>query len=237
MRIYRNDQFIQRRAKLGRYAFFAGAGVLLFGLVFSFTSTAPEVLAVSFFTLIIGFILTQVSVYYGGRYARAERPDEILAKALKGFDDRYTLFQYATPAGNVLIAPNACYTFAIKMQSGTIEYINGKWKHRVGGMKRFFLVFNQDSLGNPVRDAELEASALHRYLIKQLPDVEVPIQPVIIFGDEKAEIEANESPVPAVHAKKLKDWLRGPGKSGTLSPAAHDQLIKLFEPTTPATTT
>jgi hypothetical protein len=232
MRIYRNDKFIQRRAKIGRYAFFGGAGVLALGLIVSFTSASPETLIFSFVTLIVGFILTQVSVFYGARYARATRPDELLSKSLKGFDDHYILFQYATPAANVLVTPNACYVFAIKLQSGAIEYKNGKWKHKIGGARRFFLAFNQDALGNPVREADMEADALRRFLTKKLPNVEVPIQPVIVFGDENAEVDAGESPTPALHVKKLKDWLRGPGKSGDLSSSAHDQVIQLFEPTT-----
>lgn len=232
MRIYRNDQFIQRRAKIGRYTFFGGAGVLLLGLIISFTSTAPETLIFSFVALIVGFILTQISVFYGARYARANRPDEVLSKSLKGFDDRYTLFQYATPAGNVLITPNACYVFTIKMQSGTIEYHNGKWKHKIGGVRRFFLAFNQDSLGNPAREAEIEADALRRFLAKKMPEVEAPVQPVIVFGDENAEVDASESPIPALHVKKIKDWLRGSGKAGDLSATARDQLLQLFEPTT-----
>ncbi len=237
MRIYRNDQFIRRRAKIGRYAFFGGSGVLILGLIISFTSqTNLALFPLSFLCLIIGFILTQISVYYGGRYARQNRPDEVLAKALKGFDDRYTLFQYATPATNVMFTPNACYAFAVKMQSGTIIYENGKWKHKVGGARRFFLAFNQDSLGNPAREAEIEANALRRFLTKHLPDVEVPVQPVIVFGSDQAEVEANESPIPTMHVKKLKDWLRGPGKSGELSAAVRDQAIKLFEPQTTTAT-
>ena len=33
MQVYRNDPFIQRRAKIGRYANLGGMGILLFGLI------------------------------------------------------------------------------------------------------------------------------------------------------------------------------------------------------------
>jgi hypothetical protein len=71
---------------------------------------------------------------------------------------------------------------------------------------------------------------LQRYLAKNLPGVEIPLQPVIIFGNSQAEVDAGECPIPALHYKKLKDWLRGPGKSGNLSAGARDQLIELLSP-------
>jgi hypothetical protein len=77
-------------------------------------------------------------------------------------------------------------------------------------------------------------NSLKRHLDKHLPGVDIPLQPVIVFGNDKATIDANESPVPAMHVKKLKDWLRGPGKGGTLTPDAHDQLITLVEPEAPS---
>ena len=227
MRTFRNDKFIQKRAHLGRYVSLFGLGVLVLGLLISFT--APEFIGLSFLTLIIGFIASQVGIYYGNRYARLDRPDEVLSKALKGFDDRYTLYQYTTPAGNVLVTPNACYVFAIKMQSGPIAYQAGKWQHGIG-WKRLFKAFAQEGLGNPGNDVELEVDALKRYLAKHLPGVEVPIQPVIIFGHANAAVDAGQSPLPAMHVKKLKDWLRGGGKGSTLTPEVHDQLIELIEP-------
>jgi hypothetical protein len=227
MRTFRNDQFIQKRATIGRYVSLFGLGVLVLGLVICFT--APEFIGISYATLIVGFIASQIGTYYGNRYARLDRPDEVLSKALKGFDDRYALYQYTTPAGNVLVTPNACYVFAVKMQSGPIVYRNGKWQHDVG-WKRLFKALAQEGLGNPITDVETETNALKRYLDKHLPGVEVPLQSVIIFGHDRARLDVNESPVPAMHVKKLKDWLRGAGKGGALTPEAHEQLLELIEP-------
>jgi hypothetical protein len=228
MQVYCNEKYIQSRAKLGRYASFAGMGVLLVGLIITW-SAGPEGLALSFLALIGGFVLSQVGLYYANRFARPERPDQVLAKSLKGFDDRYNLFQYTCPASNVLVTPSACWVFTVKMQRGPIRYQNGKWKNSQG-FRAFFLWLASDSLGNPTKEAEIDADTLRRYVAKKLPGVEIPIQPVILFGNPTAEVDASGSPVPAIHYKKLKDWLRGPGKSGTLSAEAHDQLIELLSP-------
>jgi WS/DGAT/MGAT family acyltransferase len=90
------------------------------------------------------------------------------------------------------------------------------------------------ALHGTVNDVLLAAvtGALRRYLDKHLPGVEVPVSPVIVFGSDKAEVDAGESPIPAMHAKKLKDWLRGPGKAGALKPDVRNQLIQLLEPPT-----
>jgi len=86
------------------------------------------------------------------------------------------------------------------------------------GWQSLFLWLAGDSLGNPSREAAGEADTLRRYLAKKLPGVEIPIQPVIVFGNTTAEVEAGDSPIPALHFKKLKDWLARTGKSGSLGP-------------------
>ncbi len=228
MQVYCNEKYVHNRARLGRYASFGGLGVLLVGLIITWTA-GPEGLTLSFLALVLGFILSQVGLYYANRFGRPERPDQVLAKSLKGFDDRYNLFQYTSPAGNVLVTPSACFAIAVKMQRGTIRYENGKWKH-MRGFRSILLWLGSDSLGNPSKEAAIEVDNLRRYVAKKLPGVEVPIQPLIVFGNPTAELDASGSPVPAVHYKKLKDWLRGPGKSGALGATEREQLIELLSP-------
>jgi hypothetical protein len=227
MRLIRNDKFIKQRAGLGRYVSFGGMGILIVGLLISFSS--PELFYISFLCLLVGFLCSQIGIYLTNRYARLDRPDEILAKALKGFDDRYALYEYTSPAGSVFLTPNACIVFTVKSQSGSIEFRDGKWRHQTGGLRRIFGWMTQEGIGNPIRDAQAEAGALQRFLSKKLPDVEVQIQPMIVFGSPKAEVNAADSPIPAVHAKKLKEWLRSHAKSGSLDAGTHDRLALLFE--------
>ena len=227
MRIIRNDKFIKQRASLGRNISIAGLVILVIGLLISFS--APELVYLSFLCLLIGFLCSQVGIYLGNRYIRIDRPDEVLQKALKGFDDRYTLYQYTSPAGNVFLTPTNCVVFTVKLQSGSIEYRNGKWHHRTAGLKRLLGWMTQEGLGNPTRDAETESASLQRYFAKKLPGLDVPIQPVVVFSSPTAEINATGTPIPAIHAKKLKEWLRTTGKSGSLTTDLHNQLAELLE--------
>ncbi len=86
------------------------------------------------------------------------------------------------------------------------------------GWRGFFFWLAGDSLGNPSKEAEGEADTLQRYLAKKLPGVEIPVQPVIVFGNSAAEVDAGDCRFRRCTYKKLKDWLRGPGKSGSLAP-------------------
>ncbi len=227
MRLVRNDKFIKQRAGLGRYVSFGGMGILIVGLLISFSS--PELFYISFLCLLIGYLCSQIGIYLTNRYGRLDRPDVILAKALKGFDDRYTLYEYTSPGGSVFLTPNTCIVFTVKSQSGSINYRDGKWRHQTGSLRRISGWMTRDSLGNPARDAQVEAGSLQRFLAKKLPDVEVQIQPMIVFGSPKAEVNAADSPIPAVHAKKLKEWLRSHAKSGGLDAETRGKLAVLFE--------
>jgi hypothetical protein len=48
----------------------------------------------------------------------------------------------------------------------------------------------------------------------------MPLTPVVVFSDPNVELDVSDTPVPVVHIKKLKDWLRGEGKGGTLHVSA-----------------
>jgi hypothetical protein len=65
-------------------------------------------------------------------------------------------------------------------------------------------------------------------LSRHLPDLEVPIRAVIVFVNPDVTLDADVSPVPALHTKKLKAWLRGPGTMKPLPDAVHRELADAF---------
>ncbi len=75
----------------------------------------------------------------------------------------------------------------------------------------------------------MEAQSLQRYIAKKLPDAEIPLTPVVVFSNPNVELDVSDTSVPALHIKKLKDWLRAPGKGQGLALAARNQVQKLFE--------
>jgi hypothetical protein len=84
MEVYIKRGYVERRAQIGKWASLLGLVVLGGGFLISLRN--PGLFIISFGTLILGFLLSNVGIYYANRYARPDRPDVVLAQALKGFD-------------------------------------------------------------------------------------------------------------------------------------------------------
>lgn len=83
MQIIRNEELVQRRKKLGQITSFLGLGIVIGGLIFTWVAPGKNVpesllLYVPLLTLLVGFILSNVGIYYTNRWGRSPRPDEIL---------------------------------------------------------------------------------------------------------------------------------------------------------------
>jgi len=222
MRILRNERHIRWRSVVGKYAALSGLLVLLVGLVASFIK--PEWVGVMLGCLTAGFVLTTIGGFYSDRYGGPLAHHEALAAALKGLDDRYTLLQYRLPADHVLVEPGGCTAFAVKPQGGKVSFEKDRWKHRERN-KFFRQLVGQEPLAAPDYEAERQARKLSRWLAKQLPGVEVPVRGVIVFVNPDVELDVKESPLPAFYGKKVKSWLRGPGKLKPLTPEAQQALL------------
>src|SRR5215203_6021161 len=121
MKLYRNASQIRSKETLGRRLSMIGLGILMFGLLASFvpsmfpptmdpaTVSAPVKFLqtywswISFAALPLGFIFASFGSYYINRFARRRwpgmktvaRPDEVLERNMKGFDDKYAYFAWS----------------------------------------------------------------------------------------------------------------------------------------------
>jgi hypothetical protein len=210
MKIITNQQLINRNKKIGQITTVASLVVLGLGLYLSFKSLY---LTWSFIALVAGFILSQFGIYYGARWGRSPRPDEQIDAALKGLDNRYTIYHYKTPVPHLLIGPGGAFLLAAYNQPGTISYDSSKnrWKQKGGNL--YMKIFAQEGLGRPELDVQNQFEKLNKYFSKKL-DIsdDINVEPVIVFTNEKADINQDESPIAAVPAKKLKDYIRRKAK-------------------------
>lgn len=217
MRLVTNEPLIKRNAFIGKASSIAGLAVLLGGLVYSFKF--PEQSYVPFITLLIGFLFSNVGIYFANRWVKPPRPDQALDAALKGLDDRYALYHYRLGGSHALICPAGVFALATKSQPGAIRFANGRWA-QTGGGSFFLKLFGQEGLGNPSVEAASEAKRVHEWLAKALPGETLPsVNPVIVFTHPAAVVEADDAPFPAMHAKKLKGYIRGLPKGPALSKA------------------
>lgn len=226
MRIIRNERHIRTRSFIGRYVPWIGILTVAVSWIISITHSS-EIIAIMAI-LPVGFIVVIVGGFFADRYAGPLAHHDALLKALKGLDDQYTLVQYRLPASHVLVEPGGCTVFVVKTQGGQITYSpekGGRWKHVQKG--KFWRQFaGQEAVALPDFEAERQAEKLRRWLARRLPDVEVPVRSVVVFVHPNVVLEADASPVPALHSKKVKAWLRGPGR---LKPLPGDVRQRLAE--------
>ena len=222
MRIIRDERHISVRSSIGQYATLGGLLVLLVGLGISFLRPGWSIpLLVS---MALGFSLSVVGGFFADRYAGSLAHHKTLAEVLKGLDYRHTLLQYVLPANHVLLGPGGCTCFLVKTQGGVVVHQDGRWTHRQRG-SFFRRLVGQEGVGKPDVDAHQEVEKLVGYLQEQMTDAdEVPVRGVIVFVNEDVQLEADDSPVPALYRKKVKDWLRGPGDLKPLPEDLHCQL-------------
>jgi hypothetical protein len=185
----------------------------------------------SFACLGIGFIAAQIGSYNQRRFNRPPRPDERLAKELKGFDDRYSLYSWMLPAAYVFLGPTGVYAFALREQGGQVINERDKWKHK-GSKLGFLLAFSNEGIGNPTLDAQNDAAKMQKYIAEHLPDVQVEVQPLALFINPQVKLDLKSPAIPAVKPDQLKTLLRSRTKDNKLDAATLQQLQALFE--TPA---
>jgi hypothetical protein len=165
-----------------------------------------------------GIALSQIGILYTNQFGRSPRPDQQIDKALKGLDDRYTIYHYQSPVSHLLVGPAGVWILFPYFQKGKISYNEnkGRWK-RIGG--NFYMkLFGQDNIGNPAQEINISRKRLKKDLIK-IPEFELPeIKSALIFTHPNTEVEAGNAPIPTLHALQLKKFIRKEAKGdNTLS--------------------
>ena len=226
MKIVTNEKLVKRNRRIAQIASISGLVVLVGGMVISFQR--QDLINYSFTALIIGFVLSQIGIYFTTRWGRNPRPDELINQALKGLDDKYSIYHYTTPASHLLVGPAGLWVLMPPHQRGTISLYKDRWRHSGGGfMQTYLKLFGQESLGRPELEMQNESEKLKNKLQKMMGEGELPdIQPVLIFTNEQVNIQigADETPPdPTLYLNKLKDLIRKTAKTNP------DSLSKIEE--------
>lgn len=276
MKLYRNVSEIRSKEALGRRLSLIGLGILFVGLLASFvpswfppsTDPAATVSApvqflqtywtwISFAALPLGFIFASFGSYFINRFARRRwpgiktiaRPDEVLERSMKGFDDKYSYYAWSLPANHVLVGPSGVMVIAMRSDRGKVTVQGDKWREPFN-FGRFFTVFAREGVGNPALELEEQIRKL-RALIEKAPlpggesAANVPIEPVAIFLNPEMQITLENPSVAVLRADQLKDYVRRRTREVKVSPntmrAVNDYLASQSEhqavvATVPATT-
>jgi hypothetical protein len=227
MKVVTNTKLIKRNAKIGQFTSIGALVVLGIGLFISFKY--PDRFIYSLVALLVGFFMSQIGMYYGNRWGRSPRPDELIDKGLKGLGRDYSIYHYVTAAAHLLVGPAGVWTLMPYYQSGVIVYEKKRWKSRGGGFLQSYLrLFGQENMGRPEIEAESEIEATRRYLTKILPGgSEIPsIKSLLLFTSPKVELKVEDAPLPAMAPKDLKDFMREKSKVASIDDNMLEALLK-----------
>lgn len=229
MKIASNTKLITRNSKIGRYTTFASLAVLGIGLYISFT--APEAFSWSLGALVIGFLLSQVGLTYSSKFGKSPRPDESLTQALKGLEDKFTLYHYESPTNHLLVGPAGVWVLLPYFQAGTIRYNAAKNRWTQKGGNFFLKAFGQENLGRPDTEIQYGINETRKFLEKQLPGAELPeIRAALLFFNEKTELAVEGAPYPAIKADKAKDFFRKRVKDMGIAPDLLAKILAVLPP-------
>lgn len=222
-----NTEKIARGARLGKIGTFAGLGFLVAGLVISLALKESPLLWLSFVCLLAGILVSSIGTANLNRWVRQPRADQALAQGLKGFDDRYRLYNYLLPAPHVLLSPVGLYVLTALGTEGVIRYDGTRFR-RDFSLGRLFRFMTDEQLGRPFAEADAQVQALQKFLDTHDLGQEVQIQNILVFFHPGAQLIVSDPPRPIVDPKGLKKAIRRqPGDK--LSASVYQRLQELFD--------
>ena len=227
MDIINNEKMVSRNSRLGQYASILGLLILAAGLFMSFQG--EQWVLPSFAALLVGFILSQVGLYYGNRFGRV-RQDLLLNQALKGLDGRYKLYHNTKATNHLLVGPAGIWLLLARFQRGSITYEKGRWKQRGGLFLGYMRLMAQEGLGRPDLEIPYEVEKVRKFLAQHMPADEVPpISPVLVFTSDRAVVDAGNAPIPTIAVSDLKELIRKAQKTQPLSAPKYTAVQEALE--------
>jgi hypothetical protein len=249
MRVYANNSLIAKKGKFGRRLSMVGLVILGLGMLASFAPGLIEKnsdaawaqnafiqwvyfggwLYLSLGALIFGFALGQFGNYYMRRFLKPRRPDLVIARTLKGFDDRNRLYVWASPIDLAFAGPAGVYAIIGRDLSGEITIRDGKI-HTPFSFKKLLSFFGDESGGRPLDDAKADAGKLADWLNEQLGDgADISVKPLVVFTSDKADLTIEDADVPVLQYKQLKSFLRSQLKSKPIPKKTLQQVIDVLD--------
>jgi hypothetical protein len=228
--ILNNEKLIKTRSTWSSRLMLAGFALIIGSAALTFLRPpTPDNILPAYAALFGGFIIFNIGAASGSKWRLPPRPDQALAKALKGLDNRYRLYNFLLPAEHVLLTPAGITVFQIRRMPGVIACTGDKWVQKKSLLSRLrFLA--EEQLGNPTKDAQQDVSTITEYATKNLEGLEIPIKGVVVFSHPNVQLTVREPVVPVLKADELKAYVRQATAQGPLiHPEDYKELADLFD--------
>ena len=223
MYIYTNEKKLKRNKNISKYTTLAAFAILIAGAVAAFS---PKYITLSFIALIVGFILSQISINFTSKWGREPSNDAIFNVKLKGLSDNYSIYHYMDPVDHLLVGTAGTFILMPYFQGGEIGFneAKGRWTQKKASW--FMKLFGQESLGRPDADCETNLGLVRDYFISKGIDFpEDKIHPILVFINPQAKIlEGQNFKYDTIPLGKLKQTIGNYAKEARLSPEFIDEI-------------
>lgn len=231
MHILNNEKLIKTRTTWSGRLMLAGFGLILGSAVITFLNpTEPSYVIPAYAALFGGFIIFNVGASSGAKWRLLPRPDQALARTLKGLDHRHRLYNYLLPADHVMLSPAGVTVFQVRRLLGVISSTNDKWYHKRSLLSRLRFAA-EEQVGDPTRDVKLDVTTMREFLEKHLDNADlVPIKGLILFSNPAVQLTVENSSIPVLTSKDAKEYVRRlVSDSPRLDQETYDVLADLFD--------
>jgi hypothetical protein len=202
-----DDKKVKRGERIGKIATLAGLGILVGGMVLSLLIQDLSVIWLAFGCLLAGLVVSSIGTMNMNRWVRQPRADQALAQGLKGFDNRYRLYNYVLPAPHVLLSPVGLFVVVALGHDGNIRYDGNRFR-RGWTPARLLRLMADEGLGRPLEEVERQIAGLQQLLKAHGVEEELDIQGLIIFFNPRVQLEVTDPPLPITDPKGLKKAIR-----------------------------
>ena len=223
MYIYTNEAKKRKNKKIAKWTTIAAFVILIGGAVAAFS---PQYVSLSFMALIVGFIMSQVSISFTSKWGREPSNDNIFNVKLKGLSDNFSIYHYMEPVDHLLVGTAGAFILMPYFQGGQIGYDESKQRWTQKKANFFMKLFGQESIGRPDQECAAYLSAVRDYFISRSIDFpEDKIHPVLVFINPRTEIlEDQNFKYDTIPLDKLKDTIRRYAKDDRLTPEFIDEV-------------
>ena len=223
MYIYTNEAKKSKNKKIAKWTTIAAFVILIGGAVAAFS---PQYVSISFMALIVGFIMSQVSISFTSKWGREPSNDNIFNVKLKGLSDNFSIYHYMDPVDHLLVGTAGTFILMPYSQGGQIGYDENKQRWTQKKANFFMKIFGQESIGRPDQECAASLTAVRDYFIsKEIDFPEDKIHPVLVFINPRTEIlEGQNFKYDTIPLDKLKDTIRRYAKEDRLTPEFIDEV-------------
>ncbi len=233
MKIYIDNKAVKRNSLIGKILRWTSLGCMLIGLIAVFSQEIaenPGLFTIFFIIMLVGVLLSSISSYFTTRFGKSPRPDELIDKSFKGFDDRFHVFHYKSSTPHLLVCPAGVWSITPTFVDGEIIYNEKKenWEHKKKSLLTRFL--SKEYFPNPVSELKSSQKEFKKFLTSNQITQDVEIKSLIILMNKNiSKIENNETEkILILPMDKVKDKFRKLLKQNDDLVNIQDSLIEIL---------